>query len=396
MDWHCIAHGTQRGPLPLADLQTLLQNGVLQPDDYVWNESFGEQWRRVREVPELAVHPPALPLPLPRPTTPLAGLPGQRPSFALALHQAWEQMRQTLFRQPSFARWMGLAFCVWLAIVGLNEPYLALDLVAKQAQPDPELLTQIQTSGNPEEMLGMYQELVRQMVQNVQELLSPAVIQTTLAVWLLLLLATGWLRARGAFMVMHRWLHVDAPIGQSWAAGAAGLGRSLFLFRTAVGVVLCALTALLSQDFYTHVWQPLLNNEPFAGALATRAFVLSLEFSLLTTVWFTVAILTTHFVVPIMYWRRVGVLAAWRVVLDFCNEQPAGVTIYFTMYLLLLHVVLFALIVGACCTCCCLSYLLMIPFLNGILCLPVTFFFRGLGISFLRQWRPDLETAGPR
>jgi hypothetical protein len=396
MDWHCITHGTQRGPMSFEDLQTLHRDGVLQPDDYVWNETFGDQWRRAREVPALTVHPPALPVTPPAPTTPLTGQHGQRPFFAIALHQAWDHMRQTLLRPARFARWMGLAFCVWLAMVGLNEPYLAFDILAHQAEPDPELLQQIQSSTTPEQILGIYQEMVRQVMENVQALLTPDVIQTALAIWLLLLLATGWLRARGAFMVMHRWLHADAPISQSWAMGAAGLGRSLFLFRSAVGVALFALTALLGQDFLANVWQPLLNSEPFIGPLATRAFVLSLAFSLLATVWFTVAILTTHFVVPIMYWRRVGVLDAWRVVLEFCNEQPAALTIYLTMYILLLHVVMFALLVGACCTCGCINYLLLIPFLNGLLCLPATFFFRGLGISFLRQWRPDLETTVPQ
>ncbi len=179
-----------------------------------------------------------------------------------------------------------------------------------------------------------------------------------------------------------------APCGCIHRAGVGGGWRR-------GGAILFALLALLGLYFLGAVWQPLLNGEPFAGALAARAFLLSLAASLLLTIWFNVAILTTHFVVPVMYWRRVGVLPAWRVVIEFCNEQPAAMTIYFTMYFVLIHVVMLAMLVGMCCTCCCVSYLLMLPFVNGILCLPATFFFRGLGVQFLRQWRPDLEASAP-
>ena len=157
---------------------------------------------------------------------------------------------------------------------------------------------------------------------------------------------------------------------------------------------MCALTAVIGLDLHLHVFAPLHGGAAFAGALATRAFLLSLGLSLLLTVWITVAILVTHFVVPIMYWRRVGVAAAWRVVMEFCNERPGAMTVYFTMYIILLHVALAVLAVAACCTCCCVSYLSMIPFVNGILFLPAVILFRGLGVNFLRQWRPDLETTG--
>jgi hypothetical protein len=395
MDWYCITGGTQRGPLSFDELLALKQAGTLRPEDYVWNESFGSQWRTAREVAELAEDAPAAFSPA-QPATPLTGVHGRRPSFVLALRQAWDYTQQTLFRQGSFLRWMGLAFCVWIAIIGLNEPYLVLDLLARQATPDPELMAQLQSATTPEEMLTLYQDLIRQIVENLSAHLTPAFLQGVLASWLLVLLLTGWLRARGAFMVMHRWQHVDAPLGQAWKAGAGELGHSLFLFRAGVGIILCGLLALLGQYFQGTIWQPLLDGEPFGGELAVRAFLLSLAVSLLLTLWFTVAILTTHFVVPVMYWRRVGVLPAWRVVIEFCNKQPTPLTIYFTMYFVLIHAVMLAALVGSCCTCCCVSYLIVIPFVNGILCLPATFFFRGLGVQFLRQWRPDLECAPPK
>ena len=47
-----------------------------------------------------------------------------------------------------------------------------------------------------------------------------------------------------------------------------------------------------------------------------------------------------------------------------------------------------ALVLG---TCCVAIIPLVIPYLRAVLLLPATLFFRGLGVSFLRQWRGDLE-----
>jgi len=288
---------------------------------------------------------------------------------------------------------MGMAFCVWISIIGMYEPNLAGEALLQQVQPDPmSVKSKVESCATPDQMVALYGEMLDQMVEKSRRALTPTVVKTALVVWLLLIVITGWLRARGAFMVMHRWHHPDATIAQSWASGC-GLSRSLFLFRLGLGAVMCALTAVIGVALQWHVFGPLMNGATYEGGLITHGFLLMLGLSLVLTVWITAAILVTHFVVPVMYWRRVGVMAAWRVVVEFCNERPGAMTLYFTLYIILLHVLLAALAMAACCTCCCVSYLCVIPFINGILFLPATIFLRGLGISFLRQWRPDLETA---
>ncbi|MFZ4395692.1 MAG: DUF4339 domain-containing protein [Kiritimatiellia bacterium] len=392
MIWYCISNGTQRGPISSDELQTLIRDGLLKSDDYVWNESFGNQWRQVCAVPELAL-PPVMPAPGQACNTPLAGVPGSHPLFRLAMQQAWDHMLNLLFRRASFARWMGLSFCVWITIVGLYEPNLCLEFLANQAAPDPALIATLQTSNTPDTLLANYQAILGQMADRIHEELTPALVQTAATLWLILAAITSWLRARGTFMVMHGWYHPDASLPQFWAAGKH-CTQALFLFRLGYNLLFGALIALIGVSLYTSVFVPLSDGDSFEGGLAIRGFLLVLGLSLLLTVWLTVAVLTTHFAVPIMFWRRTGILAAWHTVLEFCYERPAALTIYFTMYAVLLHVVLAALILGMCCTCCCLSYLLMLPFINGLLYLPATIFFRGLSIAFLRQWRPDLETGG--
>ena len=409
MNWYCIVNGAQRGPMSTDELQQLVRSGVVKPQDYVWNESFGDQWRRAQDVAELRTLPAPAPIvtidPFAAPPslapetpaanlTPLTGVPGNRPGSLLAIQQAWNSMVAMLFHNASFARWMGMAFCVWLSIAGMNEPNLAGDALLRQIQPDPmSLKSRIEGCTTPDQMMSVYVEVLDQMTEKARELVTPARVATAGLIWLLLLAITCWVRARGTFMVMHRWHYPDDTLAQSWAAGR-GLSQSLFLFKLGLGVIMCVLTAGIGFALQVSFFGPLLQGAALDSALTTRAFLLILGLSVVLTAWLTVAVLVNHFVVPIMYWRRVGVMEAWRVVMELCNERPGSMTIYFTLYIILLHVLLVVMAVAACCTCCCVCYLSLLPFINGIIFLPAVIFLRGLGISFLRQWRPDLETVG--
>lgn len=43
---------------------------------------------------------------------------------------------------------------------------------------------------------------------------------------------------------------------------------------------------------------------------------------------------------------------------------------------------------------CCVGFIpLLLPFLNAVVLLPYTYFFRGYAVCFLSQWRPDLVPA---
>lgn len=47
MQWHYTVEGMQKGPVEESILRSLVASGEIGPDDYVWNEMMGDQWRRV-------------------------------------------------------------------------------------------------------------------------------------------------------------------------------------------------------------------------------------------------------------------------------------------------------------------------------------------------------------
>ena len=53
MKWYYARDNDRKGPFEEPQLKELIASKVVQPDDLVWNESMGEQWRPLTDFPEL-------------------------------------------------------------------------------------------------------------------------------------------------------------------------------------------------------------------------------------------------------------------------------------------------------------------------------------------------------
>jgi hypothetical protein len=400
MDWFCLINGEQMGPMGQEELDALLRKGMLKSDDYVWNASFGATWKLAKDVPELRATPPPAAATQAEVVyaqsvfkTPLSGVSGKRPLFAMAVSQAWAHMRQTLFKPFNLALWFSIGFGFWLTF--LSVPNFAGPSMTNEEVEKMQTHLQAQIAANPNGMADS-------ILHVCQTLLDRALDRTAFE-WvgvgmltLIFALIMGWLNARGVFMVLHRWHHPNDTIARSWKAGDDGLGNSLFLFRLVTNIAGLLLTVLACVGACQHVAFRSLGRQLLHGGILPMeqfwpVFMWVNVVMLAIAIWGTVVMLLNDFVTPVMYWRRVGVMAAWRVTWEFCNQQPIPVLIYFLVLPLLWIVAGLAIMLACFCTCCCGCVLMALPFLNAVALLPVTFFFRGLGICFLRQWRPDLE-----
>lgn len=377
----------------------LVRRGELKPDDLVWEPSFGAVWRAagavdglVDKAADATAKIPSLPEyyachAADEPRTPLIGVAGTRPHFGAATREAWGVMKQMLFKPLDLARWFSMGFCAWLAAIGSGGCSASI--------PDKNMFTSFKNNPNPNADVGA-------MINNIQaqyhtfmdahpEVAAAimAIIFVVIAASIAWMLVATWLRSRGAFMLVHRWHRPDDTVSQSWAAGR-GLGRSLFLWRVIFGCLMSILLIGLTGALVITVVLPFVRAHTLAPGGLFWILGLSCGLLLVVSCWGTVNLMLDAFVVPVMYWRRVGVLDAWRVVLAFCNEQPAAVLIFLTVWPLLILVGILAVMAVILCTCCIVCIPLMLPYVNQVVMLPLTIFLRGVGIRFLKQWRPDL------
>ena len=388
MDWHCIVNGSQQGPLDPSELQAMVREGRLKPDDYVWTPAFGEEWHRMRDVPEFAPPPPAASDPIraePVFETPLTDVPGRKPLFKAAMQQAWDRMVAILFRPFDLARWFAIGFCAWIATLssgGINLPTKGIDMKSLHANPTPEACRDL--------LIQSYHNLLAELARVGISLVALLVICGAFMIFWAVVVC--WLRARGAFMLIHRWHRPDAPVKECWAAGRH-LGQSLFAFRLAFGLLMFVCTILICVGAAFSVVMPLLHGVGFTQTMQLWALGWLTALLTVLAIGTTVKLLLDHFVAPIMYWRRVMVFTAWRPVLALCNEQPAAIVIFLTLYPLLAFAAGLAALLLGCGTCgigCCL---MLLPYIGAVVLLPRDLFFRGIGIYFLRQWRPDLTST---
>ncbi len=398
-EWYCVIGGERRGPMAWEALADLARRGELGPEDLVWEQAFGAEWRAAQTVDKLvevaaaaaaaAPVPPSLTAGQPEPDaprTPLTGVAGTRPRFSVAVDEAWDGMKRMLFAPFDLARWFSLGFCAWIAAIGsggCNGASFPDKNVIKSWQKDPE--------AGAGTLLNEVQSQYRTFMDAHPGMTAMIVVAALTALVLVVawMLVATWLRSRGAFMLVHRWHHPDDTVSQSWAVGR-GLGRSLFLWRVTFGSLMFLLLAGMAGALLITVGVPFFNAKVLPPGGLPWLVGLGGALLLLMLSWGTVGLMLDAFVVPVMYWRRVGVLDAWRVVLAFCNEQPLAVLIYLLLWpwLVLAGMLAFGLL--ALCSCCLLCIPLMLPYVNQVAMLPLTLLFRGVGIRFLKQWRPDL------
>ncbi len=74
--WYYVQKGNRHGPVALEVIHQMVANSDLNTSDYVWKKGF-ENWKRIKEVPELEESPAAAPAPaaFKTPEPPKADLP---------------------------------------------------------------------------------------------------------------------------------------------------------------------------------------------------------------------------------------------------------------------------------------------------------------------------------
>ncbi len=400
MEWYCVIRGERRGPMAWDDLRRLAETGELLPADLVWQPQFGDTWRDAGhlaglmsftaaaaptpEPAEVMVEEPAAPPVVPA-TTPLTGETGERPSGLEAGRCAWRRMKGMLFSPFDLARWFSIGFCAWLATFGGGG--------GCSGQFDPKVLKRSVQGG--ESPLAAIKEQVRTFLVDHPAL--TAGLLAAIAVGVLMALALGilfcWLRARGTFMLLHRLHRPAATIRESWDE-ARVLAPSLFWWRMALGLSAAVTLLVLAGCALVSTGLPMLRLGTLDPAALPVLLLWVCLLALVAMVWISLSTLTRHFIEPVMYWRKVGVLQAWRVISELCAQYPGAVFGYFMWLAWWGLLAGLAILMVIPLTCCIAAVLLFIPFVGAVTLLPVTLFFRAAGMEFVRQWRPDLLPRG--
>ena len=380
--WYYAVSGVRHGPVTFEELRGLVRNGTLQAIDLVWQPEFGPEWRNAGQVSALfeATEMDVPPLVQAQERkVPLLGVTGERPSCLSAASQAYDRMLSVLFKPFDIMRWFSMGFCAWLAYIGTQSANF----------------NGMKGDGNP----ALFKQQVDGLLDKVSNALAhPGMYEATFAVGLvfLSLLIGLWmcaLRSRGDFMFLHRWYQPDASILLCWRAARAA-GHELFVWRVYFFVVAGLLFALDGVSAYAQIIRPYMASGKVWGQPLMHPTVVCVTAAVLLAVAVQlVAHLAKAFVVPVMYWHGVPASRAWLVVFALCNQYPFAVLGYLAYCVIFWILAVLAILAFVVCTCCVGIIPLAMPYVYGVVLLPVFLFFRGYAVCFLSQWRSDLIPA---
>jgi hypothetical protein len=365
MKWWYAIDGRREGPVEELEVLKLVAEGRLKPADHVWNETMGQQWARVADVPSLlgapASHPGAVPA------------ASGRISCVSAVDPAWQHMVKVLFKPFNRSKWFLLGFSAWLATLGeggglFNSPF-------NQGLQDK--------INDPAQMI----ERAKTFWLQYAVVIVPAII-VIVVLGLAISIALLWVRSRGKFMFLYNVVNDRTEIAVLWR-NYAKLGSSLFWWKLWFGLICMAIATLL---LVFTVWRTVV---PCVKAWAFVPSVLPAFFGFVL-LWIVFGIVAGYisrfledFVTPVMFKFNVTASEAWSRFISLLKPHFWKFVVYGLFYLILAMASGTIVLLAILATCCIAGCLMIIPYVGAVVVLPVTVFFRAYSIKYLAQFGPE-------
>jgi hypothetical protein len=196
------------------------------------------------------------------------------------------------------------------------------------------------------------------------------------------LVVVTWVSSRGKFMFLDNIVHDRALIKQPWFE-YKNEGNSLFIWRMFYGLFCFALVIM----FLYNVWQAAYNMYYDDYSFPWMFFIRKgLLFILMILVLSYIELMLNAFVITLMYKHRIAVTKAWStfLTLHWAHLMPF---ILFSLLWLVLSIGVFILVVLAGLLTCCFGFLLLIiPYINSVVLLPISYTLSSFNLYFFAQF----------
>jgi len=207
-----------------------------------------------------------------------------------------------------------------------------------------------------------------------------------LALCLIIGTVLQWLSARGQFMFLDCVTRNTAAVAEPWRQSRQ-MGNNLFVFLFLFGLAVLALIILVAGLGWV-IARPDIAARQFGSAAIEALFVCVPLFVVVAFGSGLLNLAIQDFIVPIMYRRKIGTLAAFAA---FAREILPGHVGSFVLF----YLMRFVLALGAgilsmfviCLTCC----IAALPYLSSVVLLPVAVFFRCYSLYFLAQFGQEWQ-----
>ncbi len=208
----------------------------------------------------------------------------------------------------------------------------------------------------------------------------------TFVIFLLAILFT-WLSSRGKFMFLDNVLHDRAIVVKPWHEYRVE-GNSLFVWSFSFGLLVFAIVIVYAIACFSTLYG-LYESSMDTAVLIAPVILMVLGLIAIMILAGFIELLLYDFVVPIMYKYRITTLKALQMFLPLFLSNFFHFLGYGLLILLLTILIVIGVIIGGFLTCCIGFVVLMIPYVNAVLLLPISYTLRAFSVEFLEQFGPD-------
>ncbi len=216
-----------------------------------------------------------------------------------------------------------------------------------------------------------------------------ALIITGLLFLVVIAVVITWVSSRGKFMFLQNVVKNEEEIVKPWKEFRKE-GNSLFWWQFIYGWIVLLIFVLLAiygfgvaKNIHNGVL-PEVSKISFIIGFIVTIIALFIVFGY-------ISLFLNDFIVPIMYKYRISATKAWSKLLSLTLSNPGSFIVYGLFVFLLTIAVVIAVLIAALATCCIGLLLLMIPFINAVILLPISYTYRAFSIEFLAQFGSDFD-----
>jgi hypothetical protein len=198
-----------------------------------------------------------------------------------------------------------------------------------------------------------------------------------------------WVSARGKFMFLDNVVHDRSRVAAPWHEYREE-GNSFFLcnflwgiFCFAVGITYIFFCFLSLQGLYEGGG----NNH----VLIVPAILAGLGLFILSAISVFIFLLLRDFIIPIMYRDRIPTIKAVQKFLPLFLSHFLHFIGYGIFQLGLRLLIIIGIVIAGCATCCIGFLILIIPYINAVVLLPIAYAMRCFSIEFLEQFGPEFQ-----
>jgi hypothetical protein len=214
------------------------------------------------------------------------------------------------------------------------------------------------------------------------------IIAALVAVVLLVVLFT-WLSARGKFMFLDNVIYERALVINPWREFRIQ-GNSLFNWYLVFILIVMVVLILYLVNCYNYLYD-LYTDDMDESILLFPAIWMMLGILVLMVAAAFIKLLLSDFIVPVMYKYRINTNDAWRMFLPLLYSHFGYFLGYALLVFFIIILVAIGIIVAGLLTCCIGFLILIIPYINSVVLLPISYTMRAFSVEFLEQFGPEYQ-----